>query len=64
MSVFKAVYIDQRELKCACVGGANSVPLGLCVANGKPDDDRHGAVDVVRPRLVLAGDSQTVLSAL
>ncbi|MET4000429.1 glutaredoxin [Marinobacterium sp. MBR-109] len=29
MSVFKAVYIDKRELKCACVGGANSVPLGF-----------------------------------
>ncbi len=28
-SVFKAVYIDQRELKCACVGGASPVPLGV-----------------------------------
>lgn len=28
-SVFKAVYIDRRELKCACVGGANAVPLGF-----------------------------------
>ena len=28
-SVFKAVYIDQRELKCACVGGATKVPLGF-----------------------------------
>ena len=28
-SVFKAVYIDRRELKCACVGGASSVPLGF-----------------------------------
>lgn len=28
-SVFKAVYIDKRELKCACVGGANKVPLGF-----------------------------------
>jgi glutaredoxin len=28
-SVFKAVYIDQRELKCACVGGSSNVPLGL-----------------------------------
>ena len=27
-SVFKAVYIDRRELKCACVGGSSNVPLG------------------------------------
>lgn len=26
-SVFKAVYIDKRELKCACVGGDSNVPL-------------------------------------
>lgn len=29
VSVFKAVYIDKRELKCACVGGASNVPLGF-----------------------------------
>ena len=29
VSVFKAVYIDKRELKCACVGGGNNVPLGF-----------------------------------
>ena len=29
MSVFKAVYIDKRELKCACVGGSSRVPLGF-----------------------------------
>lgn len=28
-SVFKAVYIDKRELKCACVGGGINVPLGF-----------------------------------
>ncbi len=28
-SVFKAVYIDKRELKCACVGGDSDVPLGF-----------------------------------
>ena len=28
VSVFKAVYIDKRELKCACVGGNSDVPLG------------------------------------
>lgn len=28
-SVFKAVYLDRRELKCACVGGDSNVPLGF-----------------------------------
>lgn len=29
VSVFKAVYLDRRELKCACVGGDSNVPLGF-----------------------------------
>ncbi|WP_340679578.1 glutaredoxin [Paraglaciecola sp.] len=29
ISVIKAVYIDKRELKCACVGGDSQVPLGF-----------------------------------
>ena len=29
VSVFKAVYVDKRELKCACVGGGSNVPLGF-----------------------------------
>lgn len=29
ISVIKAVYIDKRELKCACVGGDSNVPLGF-----------------------------------
>ena len=29
ISVIKAVYIDKRELKCACVGGGSNVPLGF-----------------------------------
>ena len=29
VSVFKAVNIDKRELKCACVGGDSNVPLGF-----------------------------------
>ncbi|ATI41341.1 glutaredoxin [Pacificitalea manganoxidans] len=29
ISVFYAVYIQKRELKCACVGGGSSVPLGF-----------------------------------
>ena len=28
-SVFKAVYLDRRELRCACVGGGSNVPLGF-----------------------------------
>jgi glutaredoxin len=28
-SVVKAVYLDRRELKCACVGGSGNVPLGF-----------------------------------
>lgn len=28
-SVFRAVYIEKRDLKCACVGGNNNVPLGF-----------------------------------
>jgi glutaredoxin len=28
ISVIKAVYIDKRDLKCACVGGDSNVPLG------------------------------------
>ena len=29
VSVFKAVYIDKRKPKCACVGGSSNVPLGF-----------------------------------
>ena len=29
ISVFKAVYIEKRKLKCACVGGGSNVPLGF-----------------------------------
>ena len=29
VSVFYAVYVQKRELKCACVGGASKVPLGF-----------------------------------
>jgi glutaredoxin len=29
VSVVKAVYLDRRELKCACVGGSSNVPLGF-----------------------------------
>jgi len=27
--VLKAVYVDKREIKCACVGSSGSVPLGF-----------------------------------
>ena len=29
ISVIKAVYVDKREIKCACVGGDTNVPLGV-----------------------------------
>lgn len=29
VSVFKAVYLEKRDLSCACVGGGSKVPLGL-----------------------------------
>lgn len=29
VSVFYAVYIQQRDIKCACVGGSSKVPLGF-----------------------------------
>ena len=29
VSVFYAVYVQKREIKCACVGGSGNVPLGF-----------------------------------
>lgn len=29
LSVIKAVYVEKRELRCACVGGNSKVPLGF-----------------------------------
>ena len=29
VSVYKAVYLEKRDLSCACVGGGSSVPLGF-----------------------------------
>ena len=29
VSVFKAVYVEKRSIKCACVGGDSNVPLGV-----------------------------------
>lgn len=29
VSVYYAVYVQKRELKCACVGGSSNVPLGF-----------------------------------
>lgn len=29
VSIIKAVYVDKRDLHCACVGGNSSVPLGF-----------------------------------
>ncbi|NNE50935.1 MAG: glutaredoxin [Sulfitobacter sp.] len=36
ISVFKAVYVDKRELKCACVGGNSNVPLGFVSLTENP----------------------------
>ena len=43
VSVFKAVYIDECEFKCACVGGDSNVR----VIGGKPDDDWYGDWDAL-----------------
>jgi len=29
ISIIKAVYVEKRDLKCACVGGSSDVPLGF-----------------------------------
>lgn len=29
VSVYQAVYVEKRDLKCACAGGNNNVPLGF-----------------------------------
>lgn len=29
VSVVKAVYVDRRDIRCACVGGSSKVPLGF-----------------------------------
>jgi len=29
LSIIKAVYLEKRDLKCACVGGGSDVPLGF-----------------------------------
>lgn len=29
VSVFRAVYVQKRDIKCACVGGSSRVPLGF-----------------------------------
>jgi hypothetical protein len=29
VSVYYAVYVQKREIKCACVGGSSTVPLGF-----------------------------------
>ena len=36
VSVFQAVYVDKRELKCACVGGGSNVPLGFVSLTENP----------------------------
>ena len=45
VSVFKAVYVDRRELKCACVGGRQQGPSRLHFADRESHDGGHGSVD-------------------
>ena len=45
VSVFKAVYVDRRELKCACVRRRQQRPARVRLPNGKPHDVRHGRLD-------------------
>ncbi|KTF07405.1 glutaredoxin, partial [marine sediment metagenome] len=45
VSVWKAVYVDKRDIKCACVGGDSNVPPGVRLPDREPDDDRHGGLD-------------------
>lgn len=28
-TIWQSVYVDRRQLKCACVGGTSKVPLGF-----------------------------------
>lgn len=44
VSVFKAVYIEKRELKCACVGEFQRAAW-VHLSDRKLDDDPYGAVD-------------------
>ncbi len=48
VSVFKAVYLDRRELKCACVGGSSNVPLGFVSLTSAPGTKNRASKSVVR----------------
>ena len=50
VSMFKAVYVDKRELKCACVGGSSNVPLGFVSLTENLMIVAIGAVDAGRTR--------------
>src|SRR3546814_1429454 len=41
VSVFKAVYIDKRDIKCACVGGNSNVPLGFVSLTENVRSEEH-----------------------
>ena len=66
VSVVKAVYIDKRELKCACVGGIEQRAAGVRVADRKPDDGGDGNLDdrEMRRVLILAALTALPLPAL
>ena len=52
VSVFYAVYVQKRELKCACVGGQFQCAAGFCLSHREPDDGGDGRVDAGAPFLI------------
>ena len=51
VSVFYAVYVQKREIKCACVGGSASVPLGFVSLTENLAMMAMGVWMLVRPAL-------------
>ncbi|RIV89354.1 glutaredoxin family protein [Aurantiacibacter zhengii] len=52
VSVFYAVYIQKREIKCACVGGSANVPLGFVSLTENLAMIGMGIWMLVRPALI------------
>lgn len=51
-SVFYAVYVQKRELRCACVGGSSNVPLGFVSLTENLAMIAMGIWMLLRPALV------------
>ncbi len=49
ISVFYAVYVQKREIKCACVGGGSNVPLGFVSLTENLAMIAMGAWMLIRP---------------